>query len=92
MKIVTIELQPDLSHCIETLSKIEYERTLNLLLKKTPIDEELGERLETLRLFLESTDFAYLRGKYEEYLIKGKKVKFIIYNTDGKVDYKIIIE
>jgi len=50
--MVPIELKPSLSSCIETLSQKEYKRTLNLLLKKGPADEAVGERLEVLRLFL----------------------------------------
>ena len=60
--MVCIDLKPNLSSCIETLSKKEYERTLNLLLKERGIDEGLGERLEVLRLFLESADFGHLRS------------------------------
>jgi len=90
--MVPIELKPNLSSCIETLSKREYERTLNLLLKKGPIDEGLGERLEVLRLFLESTDFGHLRSQYEGYLTEGKKVTFLIYPEEGKVSYKLIVE
>jgi len=90
--MVPIKLKPNLSSCIETLSKKEYERTLNLLLKKGPIDEGLGERLEVLRLFLESTDFGYLRSQYEGYLTEGKKVTFLIYPEEGKVSYQLIVE
>jgi hypothetical protein len=90
--MVPIELKPDLSNCIETLSKKEYERTLNLLLKKGPVDEELGERLEVLRLFLESADFGHLRSQYEGYLTDGKKVTFLIYPEEGKVSYQLIVE
>ena len=92
IKMVSIELKPDLSNCIETLSKKEYERTLALLLKKRPVDEELGERLEVLKLFLESTDFGYLRSQYEGYLTEGKKVTFLINLEEGKVRYKQIVE
>jgi len=92
MKMVPIELKPNLSSCIETLSKKEYERTLNLLLKKGPIDGGLGERLEVLRLFLESADFGHLRSQYEGYLTEGKKVTFLIYPEEGKVSYKLIVE
>jgi hypothetical protein len=92
MKIVPIELKPDLSSCIETLSKREYERTLNLLLKEGNVNEELGERLEALRLFLESTDFGHLQSQYEGYLMEGKKVAFLIYPDKGKVSYKLIVE
>jgi len=92
MKMVPIELKPNLSSCIETLSKQEYERTLNLLLKRGPMDEGLGERLEVLRLFLESTDFGHLRSQYEGYLAEGKKVTFFIYPEEGKVTYQLIVE
>ena len=92
MKMDPIELKPDLSSCIETLSKKEYERTLNLLLKKGPVDEELGERLEVLRLFLESTDFGHLRSQYEGHLMEGKRVTFLIYPKAGKANYKLKVE
>jgi len=92
MKIVPIELNPDFSSCIETLSKKEYDRTLNLLLKKGLVNDELGERLEVLRLFLESTDFSHLRSQYEGYLAEGKKVTFQIYSEEGKVSYKLIVQ
>jgi hypothetical protein len=92
MKMVPIELKPNLSSCIETLSKQEYERVLNLLLKKGPIDEGLGEKLEVLRLFLESADFGRLRSQYEGYLTEGKRVTFLIYPEEGKVSYKLIVE
>jgi hypothetical protein len=92
MKIVPIELKPDLSNCIETLSKKEYERTLNLLLKEGSVDGKLGERLEVLKLFLESADFGHLRSQYEGYLTEGKKVTFLIYPEKGKASYKLIVE
>jgi hypothetical protein len=92
MKMVCIELKPNLSSCIETLSKKEYERTLNLLLKERSVAERLGERLEVLRLFLESADFGYLRSQYEGYLTQGKEVTFLIYPEEQNVSYKLIIE
>jgi len=92
MKMVCIDLKPNLSSCIEMLSKKEYERTLNLLLKERGIDEGLGERLEVLRLFLESADFGHLRSQYEGYLTEGKKVTFLIFPEEGKVSYKLIVE
>jgi hypothetical protein len=92
MKMVPVELKPSLSSCIETLSKKEYERTLNLLLKEGSENEELGKRLEILRLFLESTNFGHLRSQYEGYLTEGKKVTFLIYREEGKASYKLIVE
>jgi hypothetical protein len=92
MRLIPIELKPNQSSCIETLSKQEYERTLHLILKKRPVDEALGEKLEALRLFLESTDFGHLRSQYEGFLADGKEVTFLIYPAEGKVTYKLIIE
>ena len=90
--MVCVELKPNLSSCIETVSKKEYERTLNLLLKEKSVDERLGERLEVLRLFLESADFGHLRSQYEGYLTEGKEVTFLIYPEGERVNYKLIIE
>jgi len=90
--MLCIELKPNLLSCIETLSKKEYEQTLNLLLKKGHADEELGERLEALRLFLESVDFGHLRSQYEGYLTEGRQVTFWIYSEAGKVSYKVVVE
>ena len=88
-KKVFIELEPDLSSCIENLAEREYKQALNTLLKTGTEDAELSERLEMLRLFLELTDFGALRSRYEKYLEEGKKVKFMIYSRKGKVNYKL---
>ena len=85
---VFIELEPNLSSCIETLAKREYKKALSTILKAGTENEELLERMEVLRLFLESTDFGALRSRYEKYLEEGKKVKFRISCTKGKVNYK----
>jgi len=44
------------------LAKREYKQVLNTILKAKTGDEELSERLEVLRLFLESTDFGPLEA------------------------------
>lgn len=92
MNMVYIELKPNLSTCIETLSKREYERALNFLLKEKGMDEGLGEKLEMLRLFLESADFGHLRNQYEGYLMEGRKVTLLVYYEEGKVCHKLIVE
>ncbi len=87
-----LEFYPTLSCCIEALCKKEYESTLNLLLKHEGLDEVLGEKLELLRLFLETADFGHLRSQYEGYLMEGKKVVFILYPEGGKVAYKMVVK
>lgn len=83
-----IEIEPELAACIETKAKQEYHRTLRELLEKGE-DDRLKDRLETLRLFLEGTDFKALREKYEIYLTQGKRVKFFIYLEAGKPEYEM---
>ncbi|OPY69965.1 MAG: hypothetical protein A4E57_00843 [Syntrophorhabdaceae bacterium PtaU1.Bin034] len=70
-----IMLEPDLSHCIETVAKREYERVLSLLLKGRDEDKSLENELELLRLFLESADFGSLRSRCDEFLLAGKQVR-----------------
>ena len=90
-KEILVELGPSLSSCIETLAKREYEKTLSAILKAGTEDEELCEKWEVLRLFLESTDFGTLRSRYERLLEGGKRVKFGIYSSEGKVGYGITV-
>jgi hypothetical protein len=44
--VMEIRLEPDLSHCIETVAKREYERVLSLLLKGCNEDKPLEDELE----------------------------------------------
>ena len=73
---------------METKAKREFQQTLSELLKKGE-ERELGEKLETLRLFLESTDFNKLRSDSEKHLLEGRRVKFTVYSVDGKPKYEM---
>ena len=84
-----IELEPELSACIETKAKREYQKNLSRLLNKG--NKGFQEKAELLRLFLESTDFGKLRSQYEQYLVQGKKVRFILYWQQGKPEYEMQI-
>jgi len=88
--MIRIELEPELSACIETKAKREYQKNLSRLLNKGN-NKELQEKSELLRLFLESTDFGKLRSQYEQYLAQGKKVRFILYWQQGKPEYEMQI-
>jgi len=88
--MIRIELEPELSACIETKAKREYQKNLSRLLNKGN-NKELQEKSELLRLFLESTDFGKLRSQYEQYLVQGKKVRFILYWQQGKPEYEMQI-
>ncbi|MBT4511933.1 MAG: hypothetical protein HOC20_06975 [Chloroflexi bacterium] len=83
-----IEFEPDLSHCIQTLAKEEYDRLLMEILKTEQSNSEINQSLEMLRAFLESTDFPKLRGEYEPYLVEGKRVRFTLSPMADDVEYR----
>jgi hypothetical protein len=87
-KATYIELEPELDACIETKARREYNRVLSELLKKG-MEKGLTERLDILRLFLESADFNTLRSESEKHLVAGKKVKFMLYMEKGKPKYEM---
>ena len=86
-----IELVPDLLACVETQAKRQYRKILSKLLEEGE-DAALAEKLETVRLFLESADFNKLRSESETHLIEGKKVKFLLYLEEGVPKYKMKVD
>ena len=90
-KTTYIELEPELDACIETKARREYNRVLSELLKKGE-EKELAERLDILRLFLESADFNRLRSESEKHLVAGKTVRFVMYLENGKPEYEMKID
>jgi hypothetical protein len=89
--MVEIELEPDLGNCVQTLAKREYDRLTRELLTSDEEDAELQERLETLRMFLESTDFGELRSRYEPHLVEGRRVRFKLRQAADKPEYRLEI-
>ena len=85
-----IELEPELDACVETKAKRQYNQLLSELLKQGE-EGELVEKLEMLKLFLESTDFNKLRGESEKHLLERRTVKFILYLEEGKPKYELKI-
>jgi len=79
-----VELVPDLSSCIETVAKREYEETLQSLMSPEEVGDEIKAKIEILRIFLEETDFRKLRAESEAHLTQGKRVAFVIHLEDGK--------
>lgn len=89
--VLQIELIPDLFNCIEKVTKSEYEATLRQLLMGRGRSEELQERLELLRIFLETVDLKRLRQESEKLLLEGRTVKFVFYleNESPKYDMRV---
>ncbi len=84
-----IELVPDLSSCIETVARREHERVAQELLSTEAPSEELMDRAETLRLFLETADLRGLRAESEKHLLEGRKVTFVVSLRDDTVQYNM---
>ena len=84
-----IELVPDLDHCIETVARLEYRRSVEEYLRQGGGNQELEAKIELLRQFLEVANFHRLRRESEKHLVKGKKVKFVIQGHEGKLTYKL---
>jgi len=90
IQMVKIELVPDLSHCIETVARKEYQGLAKNFLQTGKGDDEFEEKVELLRNFLESADFKKLRSDSEQYLLKGQDIKFILYREGGETKYELI--
>jgi len=82
--MLRIELVPDLDHCIETIARRKHGELSQRLLESEAGNSEMEEKLEILRLFLETADFRRLRSESEEHLIDGRKVRFTVY-LEGSV-------
>jgi hypothetical protein len=63
--MLRVELVPDLSNCIETAAREEYEDMLKQLLGTRQANKGLQKRLEILKLFLQTADFKRLRTESE---------------------------
>ena len=88
--MVRIELTPDLSHCIETVARKEYENLVRGYLQNSKTDSSFEDKVELLRSSLESADFRKLRKQSEEYLLKGQNIKFVLYREGRKAKHKML--
>lgn len=89
--MMEIQLQPSLSHCVQTLAKAEYDRLKNEILDLGEADIERTQKIEMMRVFLESTDFSKLRSEYEPSLVAGKRVTFTLRLMDDTTEYEMEI-
>jgi len=87
----SIELFPSLSHCIETTARDKFWNLVDQYMESGEDDKKLEEKIELLKVFLESTDFKKLRSQSERHLVDEKKVKFIISWKEGKPSYEMVV-
>ncbi len=86
-----IELIPTLDLCIEGTARQEFKKSADEYMQLGRKDRKLEEKIELLRLFLETADFRKLRAESEKHLIEGKNVKFILTSEKGKPRYEMKI-
>jgi hypothetical protein len=87
--MLKIELIPDIMHCIETVAKKEHANFLSRLLAHGIKNNNLQEKLEILRLFLETADFKKLRSESEKQIAEGKSVRFVVYLENDIPKYEM---
>jgi len=76
--MTTILLTPTTHHCIQTVSKREYERLMQELLAQADENPELIAKLKLLYDFLQTADFGSLRAMCDISFTNGKKVRCLI--------------
>jgi len=86
---IRIELVPTLDHCIETAARREFRQAAEEYMQSNKEDKNLEERIELLRMFLDTANFRQLRAESERYLTEGKVVRFILTLDKGKLNYEM---
>jgi hypothetical protein len=90
--MLKIELIPDFTHCIETVARREYADVSKQLLTPGRANKGLREKLEILRLFLETANFRKLRCECEEQMMEGRSVHFVIYLENSVPKYEMQVK
>ena len=89
--MLKIDLVPNLSQCIETVAKKEYDEIVRQLLASGEHNRKLFEIVGLLKNFLETADFKKLRAESERHLVEGRHVKFVVYTEGGVPKYEMRI-
>lgn len=89
---VRIELVPTLGLCIEGTARQEYSNSADEYMQRGQKDRKLEEKIELLRMFLETADFCRLRAESERLLVEGRSVRFILTGAKGKPEYEMKCE
>jgi hypothetical protein len=87
-----MELFPTLDFCIEGTARHEYLKSVDEYMQQPEKSSKLEDKIELLRVFLETMDFKKLRAESEKHLIEGKNVRFILTSEKGKPKYEMKVE
>jgi len=89
--MIKIELIPDLSHCIETTAKKEFDRVAVDLVSSEEASDTLKEKIKILRSFLSTADFKKLRAESEPFLVEGCTVIFTLCSEDNSIKHTMTV-
>jgi hypothetical protein len=90
--MLRVELTPTLDLCIEGTARQEYKKSADEYMLMGKKNRKLEQKIELLRMFLETADFRKLRAESEKHLVEGKKVRFVLYLEKGKPRYEMKCE
>ncbi len=86
---IRIELVPTLEHCIESAAKHEFRKAAEEYMQSNKEDKNLEQKIELLRMFLDTANFRQLRADSEKHLTEGKIVRFVLTLDKGKPRYEM---
>lgn len=81
-----VVLEPTPAKCVETVARDRYWRQVDACMKVLAREgnaEALEEEIETLRLFLETSDVAAIRHRAEELMDSGGRVRVVLKREPG---------
>ena len=89
--MISVEMVPDLEHCIQTRARQEHAAAMGRILSGDE-SPDLEQRLELLQAFLEEADFSRLRRESEAHLAQGRRVKFVLSGFPGRWNVQMAVE
>ena len=87
-----IVLTPNSEHCIETIAKRDFSKSVDAYMQSGIENRELEEKIKLLKWFLETMNFRELRKESEVYLLAGKSVRFVLYSDGGRLYYEMQVD
>ncbi len=87
--MITIELFPTKTKCIESTAKGAYNELMRQYLSSNPAPPDSEDKIELLAGFLNTANFKKLRRESEPLLLRGENVVFTIYNDGAGIRYSM---
>lgn len=86
------KLVADSEHCLETVARREYQELTRAYLRGELEGSEAEDRIELLREFLETADFAGLRQACEGRIREGRSTAFLLFREGEEMRFGFVDE